>query len=262
MTETHAATGPHLRAVPQPGLGVLAACLVRSYVVAAAFNARGMQSIGLTYALEPALKAIHTDPKALAAARKRYLVHYNTHLFFTPLLMGICVFMELKIARGELQADALESVKRTTMYSLSAIGDSVVGGGVLVLWALCTACLVAAGSAAWAVAMGLTLFAGLQVFKAVSFAWGVSRGFSVLPRLKRLNLINWGRRIKMVNAGLMVALWYLIWPKPVEPLPWLAGVCALWPAAYVCKDGQVPRGLALLALLAVYSLVVWQLVGM
>lgn len=254
MTVPPAAT---LKGAPLPGAATLARCLARSYLVAAAFNTHAMQAIGLTYALDPALRVIHREAGALARARSRYLQHYNTHPFFTPLLMGIFLSLELKIARGELNEDSLDSAKQAVVYTLSAIGDSVFGGGVMVLWALCTACLLVAGHGWSALALGFFLFGLVQAFKAAGFGWGLARGFSVLPRLKSLDLINWGRRVKLLNAGLLVLFWWLIWPRPVALAGWLAWAAGLCAAAYACQSGKLPRGLALLALLAVYSLAAW-----
>ncbi|HKI81550.1 MAG TPA: PTS system mannose/fructose/sorbose family transporter subunit IID, partial [Pseudodesulfovibrio sp.] len=45
---------------------------IRCYLTGAAFNTRGMQNIGLMYAMLPGLEAIHEDPKDLKAALKRY----------------------------------------------------------------------------------------------------------------------------------------------------------------------------------------------
>jgi len=238
----------------EPDIRVLLRCLARSYLASAAINTRGLQNIGLSYAMEPGLRAIHDrDRKALAGARRRYLHHYNTHPFWTPLLMGMFLSMEIKIARKQLPPDTLESVRQTTIYTLSAIGDSVFGGGVLVLWALATACLIVTGHGWIAVLTGTGLLLGLQAFKALTFFVGLREGFRFLSRLKKLNLINWGRRIKLVNALLTVLFWYLIWPGPVRWFEWTLGVGALCLATWLVLKTRLPRGLALVFLLVGYA---------
>jgi len=239
---------------PEPTVPVLLRCLLRSYMVGANFNTRGMQNIGLVFALDPALQAIHRDPEALVAARSRHLGHYNTHPFWTPLLLGIILSLELNIAKGRLPAQALSGALTTATYTLSAIGDSVFGGAVLVFWALCTACLLVTGQVQLAVISGGVLLVGLQAFKAVTFGLGLREGLGFLVRLKRLNLINWGRRLKMANALLLVVFWWLIWPRPLDWREWLVGVGALWLLAWLADKAAFSRALALLALLAGYVL--------
>ena len=241
------------RPTGEPDLRVLMTCLARSYLVGANFNTRGMQNIGLIYAMDPGLRAIHAAPAELKAARKRYLPHYNTHPFWTPLLIGVFLSLEMSIAKKKLPPDALANVRETTTYTLSAIGDSVFGGGVMVMWALLTACLIVSGHGASAVVMGCGLLAGLQAFKAATFFLGVREGFSFLPRLKKLSLIDWGRRVKMANAGLIVLFWYLIWPKPIIWQGWLVGIGSLWLLAWLALRTPLTRIAALLLLMAGYA---------
>lgn len=240
--------------VQEPSLRVLRSCLLRSYLVGANFNTRGLQNIGFSYALDPGLRAIHQDPEALAEARRRYVEHYNTHPFWTPLLLGVILSLELNIARGRLPAHTLGPVFTTATYTLSAIGDSVFGGALLIFWALCTACLLVTGQVELAVVSGGVLLAGLQVFKVASFLLGLREGLSILAKLKRLDLINWGRRLKMANALLLVVFWWLIWPRPVLWQQWAMGVGSLWLLALLAQRSSLPRGVALLVLLAAYAL--------
>lgn len=242
-----------MRPSGEPEVRVLLRCLARSYFVGANFNTRGMQNIGLSYAIDPGLASIHQDGKALAEARRRYLRHYNTHPFWTPLLVGIFLSLEVKIAKKQLPPGTLDDIRQTTTYTLSAIGDSVFAGGVLVLWALSAACLIVTGHGAAAVLTGGVLLLGLQVFKTLTFLAGLREGFRFLPRLKRLNLINWGRRIKLVNALLMVLFWYLVWPGPVRWAEWTLGVGALCLVTWLVIMTRLPRGLALALLLVGYA---------
>ncbi|EMG36016.1 PTS system IID component, Man family [Desulfocurvibacter africanus PCS] len=242
-----------MRPSGEPEVSVLFRCLARSYLVGANFNTRGMQNIGLSYAMDPGLVAIHVQGKDLYDARRRYLRHYNTHPFWTPLLIGIFLSLEIKIAKNQLPPGTLENVRQTTIYTLSAIGDSVFGGGVLVLWALATACMIVTGHGVAAVLTGGVLLLSLQAFKALTFFAGLREGFRFLPRLKRFNLINWGRRIKLVNALLTVLFWYLVWPEPVRWTGWLLGVGALCLATWLVLKTRLSRGLALIFLLAGYA---------
>jgi PTS system mannose-specific IID component len=220
------------------------ACLrsfLRCYMAGAGFNTRGMQNIGLVYAMQPGLRVIHTDPKALKAAQKRYVRHYQSHPFWMPCLVGIFLNVEKSIAAGRFPATMLSKVKDTTTYTLSALGDSVFAGSMLIFWALLTICLLLSDQAEAALALGAILFAGLQGFRIYTFVCGVRHGFRFLERLKRWDLINWGRRIKYANAVLLLWLWVLIWPQPFDWSEWLIGTGALILFARFVRTGLLSR---------------------
>lgn len=230
----------------------LAACLARTYLVGAAFNTRGMQNVGLAYAMDPGLQTIYPDAARLAEARARYARHYNTHPFWTPMLVGVFLSMERKIARGLFPAQMMDGVKGTTVYTLSAIGDSLFGGSVMVLWSLCAIILLAAGWPGAAAALGAACFLGLQCFKAATFLLGFREGLNVLRRFRGWDLINWGQRFKVVNAVLLVALWVLVWPGPLLWWEWAAAGAALGASAWAVNALGITRELVGVMLLAGY----------
>ncbi|QJB58412.1 PTS system mannose/fructose/sorbose family transporter subunit IID [Pseudodesulfovibrio sp. zrk46] len=213
----------------------------RCYLAGAGFNTRGLQNIGLVFAMQPGLKAIHTDPKELKAAQKRYVRHYQSHPFWMPCMVGILLNVESAIAAGRFPAKMLTKVKDTTSYTLSALGDSVFAGSMLIFWALMTICLLLSGWDTAALLFGLSIFTALQVFRLYSFICGVRQGFKFLERLKRWDLINWGRRVKYLNAALLVWLWTLIWPRPYDWWEWLIGVGALMLFGRFVRMGMVSR---------------------
>ena len=149
----------------------------------------------------------------------------------------------------------LEQVKGTTVYTLSAIGDSLFGGTLQATWALATICLLASGNRTGAVLVGAVLFVALQAFKLTGFWLGWRDAFKVLPRLKRLNLINWGRRLKYVNALLLVLLWAIVWPGEVVWWSWLATVGLLSAAAWLVSRLLVIR--ELLVVLVIGAMAFW-----
>lgn len=253
-TEAKSATG---KAAVFPNARVLMACLARTWLVGAGISTRGMQNLGLAFAIDPGLRAIYGGGERLRQARLRYAVHYNTHPFWTPLLVGIFLGMEKKIAKGLLTPELFENVRGTTIYTLSAIGDSFFGGSVLVLWSLCTACLFLAGRGTAALALGAFCLAGLMLFKAATFWCGFREGLGFLQRLGRWDLINWGQRFKLVNAALLVLLWALAWPGDIIWYHWLlAGLLYGGAAAAVSTTG-VSREVLLAVCLAVYLGLPW-----
>lgn len=230
---------------------------MRCYMAGAGFNTRGMQNIGLMFAMMPGLRTIHTDPKELKAALKRYVSHYQSHPFWLPCLVAIYLSVEASIAAGRFPAKMFAKVKDTTAYTLSAIGDSMFAGSLLIFWALSTICLLLVGLRGLALAEGVILFLTLQGFRAYTFVGGLRDGFKFLERLKRWDLINWGRRIKYVNAGLLVCLWAIIWPGE-SWWDWALGVSALMLFGRFVRIGLMARIFAaaiFLALIDSFTLV-------
>lgn len=203
---------------------VLVRIFLRTYFVGAAFNTKGMQNVGLAFIMEPGLKALYgADGAALRKARLRYLRHYNTHPFWTPLLVGIFLSMEQKIVRGMLSPGVLASVRTTTVYTLSALGDSFFGGSFLVFWSLVCVNLAARDQAVLLGLWVLSCMGALHLFKMFTFARGYAQGLAFLQKLKSWNLIDWSRRIKMGNAVLLALFAVHVLPgSGFRALVWVA----------------------------------------
>lgn len=229
-------------------------CFVRSYMIAGALSDRGMQNVGYSYAMDPGLVAIHGGGEDLRRARKRYVRFYNSHPFWAPCLIGIFLHAESLISQGRFPERMLDKVKDTTGYTLSAIGDSVFAGSVLIFWALATACLMLSGFEGAALAMGIIFFASLQAFRAYTFFLGVRKGFKALEDFRRWNLIDWGQRLKYANAALLLWLWFLIWPKPVLWWEWATGLAVMALTARLMHLVALPREIVMPALVLVYGL--------
>ena len=228
----------------------LIACFLRCYLVGAAFNTRGLQHVGLAYAMEPGLARLYPDPARRDVVFERYLKLYNTHFFWTPLLVGLFLSVEEKIAQGLVPAEMLDNVKTTTAFTLSAIGDTFFSASVMGLWGLSAACLAAGGRYGLLAALAVALFVAAQAFKAVTFRAGYREGFQVLRRLKRWDLVNLGRRVKVANAVLLSLFWVLARPRGEAGSPFadaaLIGILAAWAAT----RPSVSREAALVALAA------------
>jgi mannose/fructose/N-acetylgalactosamine-specific phosphotransferase system component IID len=214
----------------QPGFKILFQCFLRTYLVEANFNTRGMQNVGFSFAIDPGLVALHSNPKRLRRARRRYLQHYNTHPFWTPLLVGFFLYLERKITRGLLSEKSVGSIRETTVYTLSAIGDSFFGGALMVFWALTTVLFwLLFGSMALVLAWMGGWFITLQLFKFYTLYKGLKDGLLFLQRLRQWDLINTGQTVKIINAFLIVGLWLQIFPIPDAAywLPMALAMCSL-----------------------------------
>lgn len=214
---------------------------LRCYLVGAAFNTRGFQTIGLALAMEPGLTALYPDPVARRHAWARYIKIYNTHPFWTPFLVGVFLALESRIARKQFPDTMLDQVKSTVVFTLSAVGDSFFGGSLTVFWALSTACLLTAGQTWAAFALGALMFVALNAFKLGTFILGYRHGFAALTRIRTWDLVNWGRRLKVLNAALLVMLWTLAWPAGMSATAWTIGAAGVIGLAFAAGRLRLNR---------------------
>jgi PTS system mannose-specific IID component len=207
---------------------ILLQVFLRTYLVGATFNTRGMQNVGLAFIMEPGLRALYAaDPAALKRARGRYLNHYNPHPYWTPLLAGILLAMERKIALGMLPADILPKLRSTTVYTLSALATrfSAAASWSCGPWSGSTwRPQTASGSGL----LGAPLPGGPAVFQDVHLRPWLCPGLAFLQRLK-----SWGS-----STGDNASSWSTgsCWPcsccrsRPGGGLdPGLGGGGACWP---------------------------------
>lgn len=213
-----------------------------------------MQNVGLALALEPGLRVLHQRSKPWQQARRRALQHYNTHPFWTPLLVGIFLALERDIARGILPAAAMQRVKSTTTCTLSALGDSFFSGGAVVFFCLVLTLLIVNGWATAAWCWVGTFFVLLQLFKLLTFVGGLREGIAFLNRLKRWNLINWGQRLKFANAGLLLVLWMGLWPALGPAWDWTFWSMAVILGAFCSLRLGLSRGWVVLVFLGYWAL--------
>ena len=185
-------------------------CLARTFCINAAVTARGMQAMGLAYALSPALHRLYPDAAARARAFARYGGHSNTHVFVAPLYLGIILSLESQIACSALPETAVPPLRDTLGATLSALGDALFSGTLLPFWALGSICLILAGLPGLTLALSCLLLLALLAFRVLSFFAALRHGIAVLAQLRRLDCINRAARLKAVNALLIcLAFWLL-----------------------------------------------------
>lgn len=214
-------------------------CLARTCCVNAAVTARGMQQIGLAFVLAPAFRCLYPNREDRARAFARYGGHSNTHVFMVPLYVGIVLSLEMQIARGALPESAAGVVRETLGTTLSALGDSFFSGALLPLWALTSAFLLLAGQTGLAAMLAVVFLALLLLFRVLTFFAGLRHGMPVLLRLKRLNLINWVERLKILNAVMVILVVSQLPLRHLNPFPWL--LCGLAAAAVLGASWLVGR---------------------
>ena len=179
----------------------------RSLFIQAGYNPRGQQSLGLTYALLPALKALYPDPHAEGEAVQRHLATtFNTHPYVATAMVGGILHHEERIARGEAPPSSAQHFKASLMGPLAALGDGF-------FWfSLRPAC--GALSAAlypflgvWSALLFLVLFNAVHLTaRGRFFMLGYRHGDGIVTYLSRANIPRWGERLRAVAAAAAGAL--------------------------------------------------------
>ncbi len=207
-------------------------CFCRSWCVGAAMSSRYMQRAGLLYALDPALQALYTQAEPLREARRRYMQHIRTHNLMAPLLVSICIALEMHVARKEVPAKNVGGLLHTTATTLSAIGDSFFSGSVLVLWALgCFLCFLHGlpnpivedmslirglvtlkqGTMEMMLVWTSLLLTLVILFQSYMFFVGIKYSLGALQKMRTFDLINGAERIKFCNVLLLIYIfWHMI----------------------------------------------------
>lgn len=174
---------------------------LRTLFIQAGFNTEGMQSLGLVFALEPALRALYPDPPARKAAVARHLSPFNTHPYVSAAIVGGILFHEQRIARGEASPEAVLRFKAALMGPLAALGDGF-------FW-------LSLRPAVGALSVGLVPLLGplaavvfLVLYNAVHlsargwlFLVGLEKGEGMLVNLAAAKVPAWGLRLRVVAAA-------------------------------------------------------------
>lgn len=96
---------------------------LRSLLLQASWNPKGMQNLGFAYAVLPALKGLYPEPAALKAAMQRHFAVFNTHPYAAAALLGGVLYHEERISRGEEGPERVMAFREALMGPLAALGD-------------------------------------------------------------------------------------------------------------------------------------------
>jgi PTS system mannose-specific IID component len=232
---------------PTLSKAVLWRVLLRSLALQASWNPKGMQNLGLAYALFPALEQLYPDKKALEAAVQRHLVFFNTHPYVAAAIVGGVLYHEQRIARGEEPPDKVVAFKAALMGPLAALGDGFFWLSLKpAVGAICAALVPALN--AWAVVLFLFLYNFVHFTLRARFYWmGLTLGDRLVEAIARANLPTRGARLRSVAAACAggLAAWLaadLGKTAGGDHAPWLvAGCLALGVASYMLVQQRVPN---------------------
>ncbi len=186
------------------------ACLLRTCAVNAAITARGMQQLGLVFILAPALRFLYPDAQARKRAFARYRGHSNTHAFMMPCYAGVLLNLEEQVAAGSLPESVVSDLRQTIAATLSAIGDSFFSGALRTSWALASICLLLQHMVLAAGLLTVFMLVLLWLFRVAGFFYCLDRGVASLTLLRKVDLVSWTERIKMLNGVLIACMLWLM----------------------------------------------------
>jgi PTS system mannose-specific IID component len=183
------------------GFRVLTQVLWRSLFLQASWNPRGMQNLGLAYALFPALRVLYPEEGQLSAAVKRHLAFFNTHPYVAAAIVGGVLFHEERIARGEERPERVVAFKAALMGPLAALGDGFFWLSLKpAVGAVCAALVPLLH--AWAALLFLFLYNAVHfTFRARLFWLGLTQGDGLVDSLARSRFPARGARLRALAAA-------------------------------------------------------------
>jgi PTS system mannose-specific IID component len=226
---------------------VLLRVFLRSFFLQASWNPKGMQNLGLAYAVYPALERLYPPGPEREAAVRRHLVFFNTHPYVAAAIVGGVVNHEQRIARGEESPDRVVAFKAALMGPLAALGDGFFWLSLKpAVGAVCAATVPLLGP--WAAVLFLVLFNLVHLLLRVRLYWlGLHLGDRLVEAVARVNLPTKGARLRAVAAASAggLAAWLAVSfgaSAGGSRAPFLAAGClALGVVSYVLVNRRVPN---------------------
>ncbi len=151
---------------------------VRSFLLQAVWNPRGMQNVGFFFAVAPLARTM--DDEERRAFLKRHMAFFNTNPVLAPYVLGAVVRAELD-GRGAAEA---EEIKNALGGVLGMAGDALMWGGLRPAAGLIAAAVALYGlqTGAWGVwTAPVVMLVVYNVPHILLRARGVVRGLSLGP---------------------------------------------------------------------------------
>ena len=107
----------------------LISVFLRSLLIQASLNFRGMQNLGFAFAIAPIVRRFGGDKPRIAGVLTRHLQSFNTHPYLAGSIIGSVLHIEDNLDAEDDGKDAI-SLKNALMGPYAAIGDSFFWGSL------------------------------------------------------------------------------------------------------------------------------------
>ncbi len=179
---------------------VLGQVVWRSFFLQASWNFERLQSLGMLYAIAPALRVLHQGEDLVAACR-RHLEYFNTHPFMASPVLGTVLFLEEQ--SDDPDYAEITEFRRMVMAPYAAMGDALFWGGLRPVAAGVSLFFAARGSL-WAPVIFLLFFNIPHLWLRISGLFrGYVQGLKVVELIQRRRLPDAAIRLK---EGMIVLL--------------------------------------------------------
>lgn len=184
---------------------IVAQVLARSFLLQASWNFERLQSLGIIYALAPALRFLYRE-EALALAYQRHLEYFNTHPFMASPVLGTLLALEEKSRLGEKTYLGVQEFRQMIMAPYAAMGDALFWGGIRPA-AAGVALFFALRQSLWAPVVFLLLFNVPHLFfRFFGLLQGYAQGLRIVELIQRRRLPDLAIRLKEATVVLLGGL--------------------------------------------------------
>lgn len=226
----------------------------RSFTSMGSFNYKGYNNIGYVYSITPALKKIYeNDPEGYEEALVRNCEFFNSHPYFSNLIMGASLALEeQKEKDGSVDGAAITATKAALMGPLAGIGDSVFQGTYRTIFSAIGAGMCMNGNV-----LGCFVYLIPQIVLSWGTRWGFLKyayiyGTELVVKLKTSNLfetfVKGANIVGMMVIAAMTSSFVSLSLKP----SWTIGESTI--ALQSVFDAVIPKFLPLLCVLLFYQI--------
>lgn len=167
------------------------ACNIGALGMEYSWNYPRQMHLAFCLMINPMLKKIYADdPEGYAEALTRHVAFFNITPQLAPFVGGIAVSMEERVAKGELEGAAVDSVKAALMGPLSGIGDSIFLGCIRVIAVAVGISLASTGNIMGPIAYFLIYNIPAFLVRFIGAVKGYELGFSFLANAEKSGLME------------------------------------------------------------------------
>ncbi len=174
---------------------------LRTLFLQAGFSLEAMQTLGLLYSLEPALRELYPDEAQRTLAVRRHLIPFNTHPYVAAGLVGGILYHEARVARGLAQPEEAMRFRQTLMGPLAALGDGFFWRSLRPAVGAASAALVPFIQG-WAAVVFVVAYNLVHLtLRLRLFLLGWRLGDGLVARVSAVRLPTWSARLRTVAAA-------------------------------------------------------------